>query len=475
MRQAYVRLRFPQAAATAVTDVQFIDSIVELRELTDKEIENLCKVIRRPGGTIPNPNAGAPNAPATIPDPGIPVSLAAENNLKMAAFWLRHQVRVQRNPTPAEITLVNIRTLRELRDSEIAYEAPTEYPTINVKDWPKTIEAIREFLRIFLGETKIPLAYVIRDTVELPEGDDPSDGYATVQDEMIRRAPHGTQVYQTDNQMVWTIIAQISREHDCWTYVKPAQSTRDGRAAFQSLFNHYLGPNNVDNLSSAAEKRLQTVTYVGEQRRWNFEKYVKVHVDQFTILNGLVEHGYAGIDPRSRVRYLNDGIKTDKLDSVKTRIMSDARLRSDFDACVTLFQDFIRQVQAGQPKTLQISSVSADGGHGKRKATEVEDRYYTKQEYQALSQEQKKALRDKRLKRKGSKSEAKDKGQEGSGQAIKQLTRQISSMEKKIESLGASSAGGEEQGEEDNSGEAQEGQGNRGNPALTRQRGGRQG
>ena len=51
-------------------------------------------------------------------------------------------------------------------------------------------------------------------------------------------------------------------------------------------------------------------------------------------------HGYAGIDNRSKVRHLVAGIKTTTLDSVKTRIMSDAVLRQDFDACVNLYKDF---------------------------------------------------------------------------------------------------------------------------------------
>ena len=60
-------------------------------------------------------------------------------------------------------------------------------------------------------------------------------------------------------------------------------------------------------------------------------------------MEGLVERGNTGINPRLKVRFLLDGIKTDKFDAIKTQIMSDERLRSDFDLCVTLYQDYIRQ------------------------------------------------------------------------------------------------------------------------------------
>ena len=75
-----------------------------------------------------------------------------------------------------------------------------------------------------------------------------------------------------DSTQVFEMIASISREHDCWTYVKPAQSRQDGRRASLALWDHYLGPNNVDNMASTAERKLTSTTYAGEKKRWNFEK-----------------------------------------------------------------------------------------------------------------------------------------------------------------------------------------------------------
>ena len=69
-----------------------------------------------------------------------------------------------------------------------------EVPTINTKDWPKTMEAIEEYLCAYLGETGIPLAYVIHKTVDVPEDPDPPTSYPSIQDEMIARAPHNDTV-----------------------------------------------------------------------------------------------------------------------------------------------------------------------------------------------------------------------------------------------------------------------------------------
>ena len=76
----------------------------------------------------------------------------------------------------------------------------------------------------------------------------------------------------------------------------PMSGQLNGRLAYLGLYDHYLGENNVDTMSTRAESRLEKMMYSGEKRNWNFEKYVKVHADQHAILEGLVDYGYAGID-----------------------------------------------------------------------------------------------------------------------------------------------------------------------------------
>jgi hypothetical protein len=125
-------------------------------------------------------------------------------------------------------------------------------------------------------------------------------------------------------------------------------------------------------------------------------------------MEGLVEHGYTGIDPHSKVRHLLDVIKTDKFNSVKTRIMSDASLCNDFDSCVTLYQDFIKQTfKSKLTPTVGISALKPSAAGTKRKSEAVEDRYYSKAEKDVLSADAKKELAAKRLKR-GHKPGAKD-------------------------------------------------------------------
>ena len=84
------------------------------------------------------------------------------------------------------------------------------------------MEAIEEWLQASYGQTKVPLAYVVRREEEVPAGPDPDGGYYNHYEEMIAWAPHriggaGSNhmpVFTVDNTQVFEIIASINQEHD---------------------------------------------------------------------------------------------------------------------------------------------------------------------------------------------------------------------------------------------------------------------
>jgi hypothetical protein len=213
-------MRFTNAAASMITTQQGIDELAEIKILTDSEIEGLCKVVRRPGGSVPNPNAATAGQPATITASGESISMIAESNLKLASYYLRHQERIGRVVDYAAITLDSVRILRDLKQYEKDHVDPTVEPTIDTKDWSATMDAIVEWLRGHLGVNKVPLAYVVRKEQEVPaSADDPSTNYETVADEMIARAPiegavAGTFVasFIEDRRKVWDLISALLRD-----------------------------------------------------------------------------------------------------------------------------------------------------------------------------------------------------------------------------------------------------------------------
>ena len=176
-----------------------------------------------------------------------------------------------------------------------------------------------------------------------PKLDEHERSFLSAEDEIIVRLPIiesglRTVTFKTDTMKVWRLIYVITRDLGCWTDVKSAQRTRYGRIYYRDLWDHFLGLDNVDNMASEAERLLVAMHYSGERKRFNFERYVKIQKDQHHILEGIKEHGHVGIDPRSQVRHLTEGIKITQFYAVKAQIMATASLRTDYDGCVSLYK-----------------------------------------------------------------------------------------------------------------------------------------
>ncbi|KAI2490096.1 hypothetical protein MHU86_24492 [Fragilaria crotonensis] len=120
-----VPIGFLEAATQAITDKQGINSLEEIRLLSDDKISNHAKLLCCLG------NPGQVNtAGDAVPNPGIQVSVRAKANLKLAALYLCHQVRIGMFVTPADVTLKNIHLIRELHDYEDTWKASDDVPMI---------------------------------------------------------------------------------------------------------------------------------------------------------------------------------------------------------------------------------------------------------------------------------------------------------------------------------------------------------
>jgi hypothetical protein len=132
---------------------------------------------------------------------------------------------------------------------------------------------------------------------------------------------------------------------------------------------------------------------------------------------------------------------------VKGQILANPALRSNFDACLNLYQDFITQAaQSGNP-TFTVASTGSKregykgksnswkgkGGAKKRPrdngdddSSDVEDGYYKPQEYAKLSGKKKTKLASMRDSRGGGKRK------NPRGNAMKDMSRQIAALEAKF-------------------------------------------
>ena len=70
--------------------------------------------------------------------------MKAENNLKLARFFLKHKVRNVRVAVATNITWDNLRLLSELKDIKKEHKYPVVSLLIDAKNWPKTMESLEE-------------------------------------------------------------------------------------------------------------------------------------------------------------------------------------------------------------------------------------------------------------------------------------------------------------------------------------------
>jgi hypothetical protein len=173
-------------AATALQDVQALKDAQALSELDDDAVANVCKAVGK--------------------DISQSVAKIVATKLKLACFWVRHQYQTSREIGGTQRPLVKIvysgeiDCLREQKREEDQWAAACtepKYPllTLDTSTTTKAFDKIKTILGQTHGVTGMPLLYVIRVALVLPEddNDDPAFGdedskYISIDMEMIARA-----------------------------------------------------------------------------------------------------------------------------------------------------------------------------------------------------------------------------------------------------------------------------------------------
>ena len=56
---------------------------------------------------------------------------------------------------------------------------------------------------------------------------------------------------------------------------------------YKLIYNHCLGPSNIEYMASDAENNLAHFNYTGENRNWTLKNYATLHKDHHNILESL--------------------------------------------------------------------------------------------------------------------------------------------------------------------------------------------
>ena len=179
LQNIYIQLRFSSKAAMLLVREQGLDNPYRLRVLMDKNVDDICNVMRKPGKKNAN----------RTPNRGLQVSVIAQENLKLAAFLFHH---LWRCTLDWEITGVNeemvcfLVSQKKLKDE---YKDPNVLLKINKSDMVGNDGVHQRVPQCTCGIIKAPLAYVIRKTITVQTYGDYLR-YATPDNEMIARMLH---------------------------------------------------------------------------------------------------------------------------------------------------------------------------------------------------------------------------------------------------------------------------------------------
>lgn len=421
---------------------QGLNNYDDFLTLTEKDIADICSNVRKPGGTIANPAlvAGG-NQPALIPNPGTPIGYVFEKRLKMLRYYRLHLQRIQRpfdDTTATLARLANVYALKEEEDLEDDDDVRLPTKLTDINKVRMTLEDIDDYLNRKRGISGVPLTYSVRADVALPDaGDDPGFGLPSYALEMIRRAPHTGAFYQRDNVAVWNVIRHVTHEGPAWSWVQQYVCTCDGRSAYYfAMKQHYLGESFTARLRANADRLMDSTFYDGRSRAFTFEQFCETLQQAFTDIESTGEV----ISEQRKVRILMTAIRDDRLATAKSQVTATPELKAMFDAAVNFISQFLDERRAitnnnhGMNPPRNVSVVNANPGRGRgsggggrgtfgrggsrnngrgggryngrggnrnngRGSMGISDKYYTKAEWDLLSQEEQQRVRDLRSNR----------------------------------------------------------------------------
>ncbi len=108
---------------------------------------------------------------------------------------------------------------------------------------------------------------------------------------------------------------------------------------------------------------LRSLTYTGDSKNFNFEKYVTNHVEQHNLSASLIEYRGAAIDESSKIHYFMTGIQCSTFEAAKASVAANPTRFTDFDTVKDHFVDIRRMTQASKPAgTSCVSAISGRGG-----------------------------------------------------------------------------------------------------------------
>ena len=365
--------------------------------LADDDIDTIAANVRKPGGTIPVPLA---RNGETVPNPGLSIGFLDVRRLEMLRFYVHHCTRIQRTLVAADMTIIRLQHVYKMKETEeqlAKAKDKLELPSkiVKIDDVRTNIEDLDDYLLEKRGESGLPLAYVVRDTVEPPLVD-PGFGLPTSIAEMVARGDHAQPAFENDAIAVFNVIRHMTHGGLAWSWVSAYNRTKNGRDAYIAFKSHYLGESYQARIKAAADAVL-TKTYYDGQRSFSFEQYTSVLQKAFTDMESTGEE----VAEERKIRILLTGITSSSLLTAVGIVRSTPALKTNYELAVNYLaetNDGMKQAASGKRNVSSVASASKPKPKVAKKVTfaprrSLTNRYYKPAEWWALTDAQRAEIR----------------------------------------------------------------------------------
>ena len=397
-----------------------LDSFDALVDFNKDDIKSLCSTVRKPGGTIEDPNDNT----RQISNPGTSIPAISEGRLQLCAYVTGIYKRIGRTVDATTLSRNRLTEFKYHKEVVDNHDDPDSMPPISKTfGIMKMLEHFPTYLESKLGASGISLAYVIREDAVAPvplpglaHGKPWSNVHDSLVQELIAYAVHSGPAFRTDNATVYRILQDSLAGTQHISSIKPFQGRRDGRGAYEALMLHNLGNSKWEKVVEVAETYVNNRTWDGRNARFSIKAHLSKHREAHNDFIRASQHiNYALPNETTRVQRLLRSIqcKDGTILSAKTTILADQSKKNDFEQAAD-FLLLVAPASVGRTKDYNISALKRKldklegkqgGGGGGQGRTKV--RYYSKSEWWKLSQEERNEITAKRklMRNKGGKSE----------------------------------------------------------------------
>ena len=393
-----------------------------------------------------HPVTGAIVIPAVPPIPPIPPCIIPARcalRLKIASIAYKYYIDTART-----VTSVNMHYTNVLRDFYTEWEAikqqskedkPT-VPSLSKNMTPvKWIESFKDCLYRTNGVRNCPIAYVIRETVDVPDeetqpllnGKAFSQDAGSVLQELLNRYAHDHPLYRTDNNSTYSLLDEATRGTVYAPTIKPYSRTKNGRSAWEAIISSHAGNDKWEQIEKSQTKFMINHKWNGKQ--YGLDKFTNLHRTAFVALQEAGIHvNFQLPNEHTRVGYLIDNINNSDPDlrAALASIRANTNgMRDNFETAVTFMLPVCPYAKHSRNRNNHnnpiISEITLKGKQHSK--TGVDFRWHTPDEYHRLSKEQRQELYQWQKTKQGKAAMSKSRARSGQGRR----TSNINKMSKK--------------------------------------------